>query len=320
MQSRPDTVALRDTSLGDTLEIIADDGVIIRAQVLGSDSAPRLVVGHGNGLAAAGYASFWSQLVNDYQLVLLDFRGHGRSDSGPIEQHSWPQFVHDFDTVMRTLGNALGERTTFGAFHSLSSIVALMHARRFGTPFERLVLFDPPLFPEADHPLQPAHIEEMYGLARRVAKRRVQFDHWKALADQLRGNAMYARCLPQACDEMARALLRPVVEDGKTVWRLSCPPTHESKIFASNDDPSLWSALPTLGDRVKLVCADPSVPGVQPSAAVGRDMAARLGLNYEYVPGTTHFLQLENPDACAAITKAFCREAVGAPIAGAKRG
>ena len=292
---------------GDTLEIVADDGVIIRAQVLGSPDAPRLVVGHGNGLAAGGYASFWSQLANDYQLVLLDFRGHGRSDSGSIENHSWPQFEQDFDTVMHTIADELGERTTFGAFHSLSSIVSLMHARRFGTPFERLVLFDPPIIPEASHPLQPAHLEEMFGLARRVARRREQFDHWKELADQFRGNGMFARCLPQACDEMAYALLRPVSEQGKEVWRLSCPPAYESKIFASNDDTTLWSWLPALGDRVKLVCADPAVSGVQPSAAIALDMTNRLGLNYECVPETTHFLQLENPDACAAITREFCQ-------------
>lgn len=302
MQAASDTVLQ-----GETLEIVADDGVVIRAQVLGSPNAPRLVVSHGNGLAAAGYQSFWARLLNDYQVVLLDFRGHGRSDSGDIQNHSWPQLEQDFETIMRGISNELGERTTFGAFHSLSAIVSVSHARRFGMPFERIVLFDPPIIPAQDHPLHQAHIDEMLGLAQRVAKRRVQFDDWKELANQFRRNGMYARCLPVACDEMGRALLRQTVDGGAEIWRLSCPPEYEAKIFASNYDTTLWPWLPTLGDRLKLVCADPDVPGVQPSAAIARDMAGKLGLNYTCVPETTHFLQMEQPGACADITREFCR-------------
>jgi len=292
---------------GDTLEIVADDGVIIRTRVLGSPTGPRLVVGHGNGLAAAGYASFWMQLTDHYQVVLLDLRGHGQSESGDIQNHSWFQFEQDFETIMRAISNELGERTTYGAFHSLSAIVSVAHARRFGTPFERLVLFDPPFIPADDHPLQQAHIDEMMNLAHRVARRRVQFGDWKELAEQFRRSPMFARCQPQACDEMAHALLRHTLEADAGSWRLSCPPAYESKIFASNDDTTLWSWLPELGDKLKLVCADPAVPGVQPSAHIDRDLSLKLGLDYVHVPETTHFLQLERPGLCAAITREFCR-------------
>lgn len=290
------------------LDIPTSDGVIIRAQVLGAaDAATRLVISHGNGLAAGGYASFWRQLAFDYQLVLLDFRGHGQSDSGSLENHSWDQFQLDFDLVMRAIPEALGERKTFGAFHSLSAVTSLLHAKRYGPVCDGLVLFDPPIIPQEGHPLRSAHIDEMMGLASRVGKRRSQFDEWQELAAQFRRSSMFARCLPEACDEMARALLRPVEQGDEGSWRLSCDPQYEAKIFATNDDTSLWSWLGDIDFPVKFLCADPAVPGVQPSAPIGRQMAAEFGLDYVCVPETTHFLQMERPDLCAELTRDFCR-------------
>jgi len=295
-------------SQGQILEIAADDDVIVRAQVCGRPDATRLIVSHGNGLAAGGYASFWRRLASEYQVVLLDFRGHGMSDRGSLENHSWAQFELDFDVAMRAIRAALGERKTYGAFHSLSAIVSLLHARRFGPACDGLVLFDPPIIPPDGHPMQASHIDEMMGLASRVAKRRAHFDDWRDLAGQYRRNPMFARCQSDACDEMARALLRPVSEDDESSgWTLSCAPEQEAKIFASNDDTTLWSWLGGVDFPLKLLCADPDVPGVQPSAAIDRDLAQEFKLDYACVPGTTHFLQLERPDLCASLTREFCR-------------
>lgn len=290
-----------------TLEIAAEDGVLIRAQVYGSSTATRLVISHGNGLAAEGYESFWRQLLPDYQVVLLDVRGHGKSDRGPSEHHAWPRFEQDFDMAMREIREALGERKTFGVFHSLSAIVSLQHARRFGPVCDGLILFDPPIIPPDGHPLHQQHVDEMLGLAQRVAKRRTHFDACEDLAAQFRRNAMYSRCLPQACDEMARALLRPVSDDDRGAWTLACDPEREARIFASNYDTTLWGWLEHVDFPLKLVCADPAVPGVQPSAAIGRELAETFGLDYAFVPDTTHFLQLERPDSCAALVREFCR-------------
>ena len=297
-----------ELSQGQLLEIEADDGVLIRAQVHGQADATRLIVSHGNGLAASGYASFWRQLASDYQVVLLDFRGHGLSDRGSMENHSWAQFELDFDLAMRAIRAALGGRKTYGVFHSLSAIVSMLHARRFGPSCDGFVLFDPPVIPPDDHPLQAAHITEMMSLASRVGKRRAHFDSWRELADQYRRNPMFARCQPDACDEMARALLRPVSKDDEGGgWTLSCAPEQEAKIFASNDDTTLWSWLGRADFPLKLLCADPDVPGVQPSAAIDRDLALKFGLDYACVPETTHFLQLEQPELCASLTSEFCQ-------------
>lgn len=293
--------------LRQTLEIAAADGVLIRAKVYGPESATRLIVSHGNGLAAHGYESFWRPLTAEYQVVVTDFRGHGISDRGSLQNHSWTQFEEDFDLTMRAIADELGERTTFGAFHSLSAVTSLRHARRFGPVLDGLVLFDPPIIPPDGHPLQSAHVEEMMNLGRRVRRRRAEFGHWSELAGQIKRNVMYARCQPEACDEMARALLRPVSVDGRESWVLACDPEQEAKIFESNSDTSLWDWLAHIDFPVRFLCADPAVPGVQPSAPIGKELAAEFNLDYVCVPETTHFLQLERPELCTQLTKEFCR-------------
>ena len=46
---------------------------------------------------------------------------------------------------------------------------------------------------------------------------------------------------------------------------------------------------------VKLICADPESEDTGPPALVGRAMAAELPIEYEAIPKTTHFLQVERP-------------------------
>ncbi|TAL76178.1 MAG: alpha/beta hydrolase [Burkholderiaceae bacterium] len=288
------------------LEFIADDGVVLRAEVHGPDSsATRLIMSHGNGLATAGYTTYWSRLANDFQIVLLDFRGHGWSDCGDLSHHSWEQFERDLDMVLVCVEQALGARTTFGVFHSLSAIVALRHVRQCEVNWSGLLLFDPPLMPPDGHPLQQWHLNEMEDLSARVIRRREVFSSPIELASQFRKSRVFARWQPEALDDMAQALLRRIPRT--ETWRLSCPPEFESRIFASNADKSLWSWLPHCGIPLKLVCADPSVPGVQSSARIGRAVSTEFGLDYDYVEGATHFLQMERPGTCAGITHEFCK-------------
>ena len=46
--------------------------------------------------------------------------------------------------------------------------------------------------------------------------------------------------------------------------------------------------------------SDPFVPSI-----VLRDFARRCDLDYDYVPGSSHFLQIEKPAECVALTLEF---------------
>ena len=53
---------------------------------------------------------------------------------------------------------------------------------------------------------------------------------------------------------------------------------------------------------VRVIGADPSLPyPFWPTF----NFAELLNMDYEFVPGTTHFLQMEKPEECAARLRAF---------------
>jgi pimeloyl-ACP methyl ester carboxylesterase len=103
----------------------------------------------------------------------------------------------------------------------------------------------------------------------------------------------------------AEATLRPDAQAGD--WVLACPRELEARVFETNLDATLWPRLEGQGVPLKLIGADPDLPGAKPTPAIVRDMAAELGLAYGAVPGTTHFLQIERPEACVEAVERFLR-------------
>ncbi|MGE4125571.1 MAG: alpha/beta fold hydrolase [Pusillimonas sp.] len=287
------------------MEFLAEDGITLRAVVTGATNGPRLILGHGNGLAISGYEVFWSLLAKDFQLVLLDVRSHGKSDVSSLDAHNWAQFERDYEMCLRGIEDTLGPRPSFGVFHSLSAVIALGHLKKYQRRLKGLLLFDPPLMPPIESPCRKSHVEEMLRLADRVRQRQSCFAAPEELAGVFRRGRTLAKWSDKACQDMAKSVLRES-DDGAS-WCLACPPLHEAKIFESNVDESLWGLFGCLDMPLKLVCADPNVPGVQPSAHSTRELAETFKVAYEAVPGSTHFLQLEYPVQCATITKNYCK-------------
>ena len=60
----------------------------------------------------------------------------------------------------------------------------------------------------------------------------------------------------------------------------------------------------TLTCPVKVIGADPTMPY---SYLPTLDMTDILSVNYDFLPESTHFLQLEKPEACAAAMREFLR-------------
>src|SRR5699024_9223068 len=175
-----------------------------------------------------------------------------------------------------------------------SSLVALRNTQLNGPRWRALMLFDPPIMPPNGSPWQQAHIDEMLTIGGRVAKRQPEFNQPSELVRQYQGSIMLTRWTALSYQYMARAALK--YQPANENWRLSCPPEYEAKIFCSNDDTALWdglSAMKGLDMPIKLLCADPNVPDAA-SAAFTTPMVAELGgFDYDFVPQTTHFLQME---------------------------
>lgn len=295
-----------------THELHLSDGAVIQLRAHGQAGASRIVLSHGNGLAIDGYAIFWEQLCEAHEVVVFDMRSHGRNPCHGAGNHHWARFAQDMAEIWAGIHAWLGRQPSIGAFHSLSSIASLLHSVDHSLPYEGLVLFDPPLFPPAGHPLRAMELEDMALLSNGARRRREHYDTVDELADRFRANPAFHRWQSRAYDDMAAALLRPRANpegpEGHEGFELSCPRDLEANVFAEHLDPRVWERLFRPFDvPLKILGGDPDVPDARPPAIVSHAISREAGLDYHLVPDTSHFLQLEAPDECARIVLEFAR-------------
>lgn len=276
-------------------DLTLSDGAVIRLRRHGIPSGPRVVLSHGNGLAIQGYAVFWELLCADCDVILFDMRNHGMNPTDDLSRHSWLRFVADLGEIWDAIDGLYGVKPMIGVFHSLSAVVSLQHLLAHGPRCDGLLLFDPPVFPRAGHALEPLQSEHMRDMADRATRRPVSYSAPSALAAQFKRRATL--WVEGAHLDMAQATLHPVA-DGSS-WTLSCPREYEAHVFASNTDSTLWPALMApVPLPIRIVGADPDLPGQLPPALICRALCGETGIDYISIPGTTHFLQLEEPAMC----------------------
>ena len=281
-----------------------DDGAIIKLRRHGNPAGPRLALSHGNGMAIDGYYPFWKLLLDRYDLMLFDFRNHGQNPVHRLEDHTWSHFVLDLEKVFVAIQEHFGRKRTAGVFHSLAAVTATSHAGRFGARWDPLVLFDPPYYPPEGHPLRAGQFFNEEEIAARAEKRTPSYAAPSELADAFARRM--TRWLPEAYKIMARATLR--FDEATKEWVLACPREFEAKVFRSNRETDAWAALARVAVPVKLICGDPEAPDTSAPAILGRAIASESGVAYEAIAETSHFLQIERPEACIAVMEAFLRD------------
>jgi pimeloyl-ACP methyl ester carboxylesterase len=278
-----------------------EDGAVIRIRQHGNPNGPRLALSHGNGLAIDGYFPFWGPLRERYEVILFDFRNHGQNPLHSLAHHNWLQFVGDLERIFYLVQQSFGAKPTAGVFHSLSAVTSTMHTQRMGKRWEPLVLFDPPFYPPDGHPLRDAQKNNEDDIAARAERRTPSYKDPMDLARLFSWH--FKRWRPEAYELMARATLRHDSSSGQ--WVLACPREYEAHVFRSNRDAGTWNGLRAMPVGVKLICADPEDQDMSPPAVIGRAIAAEVPVEYEAIPNTTHFLQIERPDECVRSMEAF---------------
>jgi pimeloyl-ACP methyl ester carboxylesterase len=276
------------------VDLTMKDGAVIRLRRYGKPGATRIVLGHGNGLAINAYAPFWLPLAETYDLVVFDMRNHGENPLHTQEGHIWENFFSDIEEVFQGIRAQFGAARTVAAMHSLSSMATLEHAYRNRGRWDAVCVFDPPMSPPADHPLIAMQAADSGKLSSRAARRQAIFDSPDQLAAQYRRPA-FGRWLPEQADLLARHTLRRM-PDGR--WTLCCPPAFEAFVFGSKKDPTLFHRMREIGVPLRIIAGDPDSPYASPAAAVAKAAHDMYGVDVVMIPGTTHFLQFEEPQAC----------------------
>ncbi len=279
------------------------DGAVIRVRQHGNPAGPRIALCHGNGLASDAYYPFWRLLEAQYELILFDVRNHGRNPAHGADGHNWANFAGDQREIHAGIASVLGAKPAVAAFHSLSAIAALSLAVDGEAPWSALLLFDPPIPPPRDHRLYQAHLDDMTTMTGRSERRPERYRSTGMFEFQLRAGRGFQRWVEGAHRLVSETTLRYDEEAGD--WALACPRELEAKVFASNMDASIWPRIGGIEVPIKLVGADPGLEDATQPASSCRALAHEFAIPYECIPGTSHFLQIEQPERCARIVEDF---------------
>ena len=284
----------------ETCDVRVDDDTTIIVRRHGNPEGPRIVLSHGNGLAADLYYPFWSLLEADFDLFVYDLRNHGWNSVGDIDAHTIHHFVVDSREVVRTIGETFGKKPVAGVFHSITALMASLQAMD-SDDFSCLVLFDPP-FAKAGITYE-GYDDFMVRTVAAIRRRAARFPSREDFAELLAFSPALSRAVPGTTDLYARTTLRPS-GDGSG-YELCCPPAFEAQTM---EFLMAWSALVDLGRLAcptKVIGADPTV---QFSYMPTFDLSEIIEIDYDFIPESAHLLQLEFPERCVEIMLEFLAE------------
>ena len=209
----------------------------------------------------------------------------------PLSQHNIPAFVSDYDRILNAVNDIYGEKPQAGLFHS-----GLVHGTaavtRAGKPALRsgAVRSAPAQTrTETDNEFDTAS-KKAETQARRRMRRFETLDDFKML---LGFTPAFKHALPGVTDLAARTVLRESTDFAG--YELRCPREHEAQINAHARIFAAMIDLEALRCPVKVIGADPTLPY---SYLPTLDPSDVLAVDYDFLPGTTHFLQLEQPENC----------------------
>ena len=286
-----------------TFDVSLHDGAKILVRRHGRADGPRLLISHGNGFAIDAYFPYWRQLLAQFDVLVFDFRNHGRNEPVVPSHHTYEQLTLDLDRVIQAVRIRLGGKPTAGIFHSMSGRTAMKHAIEIGWRWDALVLVDPPNVPPPDHPNfapMAAFEQRLTAWARR---RRRRFATVAELTKEFRQSRATARWVDGAHELMAQSVLRRSPDgDG---YELVCDPENEATIYAEAMTLNLWPPARAFGGPVKLIGCDPNLAEGGATGPANQALATEGAYDYSFVAGSGHLLQIEKPKESMRLTLDF---------------
>ena len=280
-----------------TCEVRLDDDTVTTVRRHGNPSGPRIVLTHGAGLAADLYYPFWSLFADDFDVTVYDLRNHGWNSVGAQQDHNIPTLIRDHDLVLESVDRAFGSKPTVGIFHSVTTVVTLLS---FSKLYSALVLFDPPLTKSGANQIELHDAAER--MADAVRKRTPRFKKEEEFVRLLGILPMFTRTVPGVHELMARTTLRRS-ESGEG-YELRCPREYEAQLMDYTRSFFPLLDLELVACPTKIIGADPTLPYAY---LPNLDQRLASAMDYDFIPETTHLLQLEKPEECAAMTREFLK-------------
>ena len=285
------------------LDLAMDDGAPVHVVRHGNPSGPRVVLSHGNGFASDSYFPFWRLMLERFDLALFDIRNCGRNPFHAAEAHHYPRFARDYAAVHGAIAGEWGEKATIGVFHSMSAIAALLSIVEGVWHWDALVLFDPPVVPPEGNPQRGPLMTEGEALRDAALIRKNRFPSPNELADVFRYLHRFRRLRKGVAELNARSTLRfdPVCGE----WQLCCPGPVEAGLYTEVAELPIWRKAGPPARPLLIVSSDPESQDASKSAPCCKLFCETFGIDYAFVPDTSHLLQLEEPERCFAMFDGF---------------
>lgn len=116
--------------------VVADDGVLLHAEIEGGPADVTVVLCHGFALTGESWCFQRTELAEVARVVTWDLRGHGRSGRGPAAHATMDQLGRD---LLAVLEQAAGPGPVVLAGHSLGGMAVLTLAEQRPDLFGELV-------------------------------------------------------------------------------------------------------------------------------------------------------------------------------------
>ncbi|WP_310497769.1 alpha/beta hydrolase [Sandarakinorhabdus sp.] len=251
---------------------------------------------HATGMNAQLYARLLAPLAGQFRIIASDARGHGHSPlpADPALLTSWDDFADDLDHLLTALDRgASGGRPWLMAGHSMGAAVSLLAAARRPSQIAGLVLADPAMLPFDVAAQVRAGAVIPNPMADQAVRRRGMFSSRADARAAYAGRGVFARWT----DEDLDAYLDGGMIDTADGAALACTPAFESATFRAVS-PHVESALAAVAAPLALLAGEHGSTVRDAELAV---FAAHPHCRMAHrLPGTSHFLPLEEPDAVRA--------------------
>jgi pimeloyl-ACP methyl ester carboxylesterase len=263
---------------------------------------------HATGFNSQTYVPLLALLPPDIRAAAWDLRGHGHNPlpADPAKLVSWQTYADD---VIDALA-ALRQGPLVLAGHSMGAVVSLLVAARRPDLVRSVMMIDPPMPPRrfrlyAHLPGGITLMRAQVPIAKAAGKRRAVFPSQAAALAAYAGRGAFKTWQPGFLEHYLEAGLTPL-PDGRLT--LACTPAWEQATFAAFRHDA-WGALKKIrmplhllvgAQRSTVAAVLPAFRRAAPSAAI------------ETIPGTTHFIPMENPALVADRLTSMVRQALPA--------
>ena len=268
-----------------------DGDVSVLAWEAAGARAPAMHFAHGNGFNALTYRTLFDELSLFMRIYASDLRGHGQSTlaANPKGMRSWQIYCDD---ILRTIQEIDGKPKIL-AGHSLGATASLMAAIANPHWALGLVLIEPVLLPPAA--LRRHSLLRAAGILKVSARAKVKRGIWPSRDEMFkayRGRGAFKK--------WPEEVVRDFVIGGSLDYidyrqvRLACTPGWEVANYEAGP-PNVWKGLSSIKVPVTVILGE--TRSTCPEESVALLQKKLPSVRIVRVPGSSHFLPMEQPDA-----------------------